>query len=263
MKQLRPVLRPVLQATAVLLCCASVLAQPVDATKTVVVEPLAAPIAFQQWLTRTVVAVPDGAVDAASIQTVSLNPPTAAPPAAFQVRPVIVGEPTLPLLRSASAPQAHLWSPDLSYQGIHVRLVALDPVTGRTQQRPMNAPPRPGERFKLRIAATFDAVAALDLVVGEPWSGQRIGQVYPAPGLSVHMYAGETVELPMGASDYFSMADFSGSRMVLSVRHARAVGASASDQPAYRSDQATGSSYLQLVPAGMFPVIEQLVTARR
>lgn len=262
MKQLRPVLCPVLQAVTPLLCCASVLAQPADATKTVVVEPLAA-LAFQQWVTHTVGSAPDAAVDAASVQIVSLNPPPTLQPAVFQARPVIVGEPTLPLLRSASVPQANHWGPDLSYQGIHLRVVVLDPATGRSQQFPMNVPPRPGERFKLRIAATFDAVAALDLVVGEPWSGQRIGQVHPAPGLSVHMYAGETVELPMAPNNYFTMAEASGGRMVLSVRHARAVGARASDQPAYRSDLATGSSYLQLVPAGMFPAFEQLITARR
>jgi hypothetical protein len=52
-------------------------------------------------------------------------------------------------------------------------------------------------------------------------------------------------------------------RLLLKVRHPRALREARSDQPAYRQDGAAASSYLQLVPRGRFPAFEQLVVQTR
>jgi hypothetical protein len=138
---------------------------------------------------------------------------------------------------------------------MHVKVVVVD-ASGRRQVRPLNAPLQPGERFKLRVTPSFEAVASLDRVVGETWSLQRAGQVYPQAGMSVAMNPGETVDLPMAANEYFVL-NGPAEKLVLSVRHPRAVSGGASEQPAYRDDGARGSNYLQLVTAGRFPAFEQ------
>ena len=70
----------------------------------------------------------------------------------------------------------------------------------------------------------------------------------------------ETVDLPLEPNQYFVMGREANERFVVSVRHPRAVDAARSAQPAYRQDVAGGSSYLQLVPRGTFPAIEQVVS---
>lgn len=52
-------------------------------------------------------------------------------------------------------------------------------------------------------------------------------------------------------------------RLVVSVRHPRALDAARSDQPTYRQDSNKGSSYLQLIAQGKFPAVEQLVSQTR
>ena len=64
----------------------------------------------------------------------------------------------------------------------------------------------------------------------------------------------------MGSNEFFVMTN-SSDRMVLAVRHPKALGAAASDQPAYREDGARGTNYLQLVQQGRFPAIEQQIGA--
>ena len=142
--------------------------------------------------------------------------------------------------------------------------MVLDASGRRLESRPMGKPLRPGERFKLRITPSFDAVADVDQVRGDVWYGQRTGQVYPQQGMSVELRAGQTVDLPLDPNEYFVMDRWDATeRLVLSVRHARALGDARSAQPAYRQDTARSSSYLQLVPAGQYPVIEQLIFQAR
>jgi hypothetical protein len=219
---------------------------------------------FQQWVATVAPAVP---AQAAPMQAVPASVPVipwtvAAPaqPAAYQARPVILGQPDLPLVGPSAQHAAQRWDSGLNYQGVHMKLVAL--TNAGLQARPMSGPLLPGERFKIRVTATFEAVAELDKLSGDAWSAQRVGQIYPAAGTSVQLRAGETVDLPLGDA-YFVAAGQSTERLVLSVRHPRAIGAAASSQPAYRMDGATGSNYLQLTPAGMLPLFEQVIATSR
>jgi hypothetical protein len=143
---------------------------------------------------------------------------------------------------------------------MHVQIVALDAAGRQRSARPLSQAPRAGERFKLRVTPTFDAVADIDLVSGVGFSRNRLGQVYPQPGFSVQIKAGETADLPLGAANYFVMPETRA--LVLSVRHPQAAGPTASDQPAYRLDGQRGSNFLQLVPAQRAPLIEQMLTTR-
>lgn len=232
-----------------------------QADKSVVVEQVPALPAFGLWTSQVIVQAPEPAVSTVRLWPFEL---TAAPQQqVFQPLPVILGAPELPLIGTGAADITKAWSPSFNYQGVVMRQVVLDRAGRQRAARPMGTPLQAGERFKLRITATFDAVADVDQLLGEPWTSVRTGQVYPKAGMSVAMKPGETIELPMGADEYFVMGPKADERLVVSVRHPKALDAARSNQPAYRQDTATASNYLQLVPKGSFPVIEQVVTQRR
>ncbi|MFG6432419.1 hypothetical protein [Roseateles sp. LYH14W] len=225
--------------------------------KSVAVEHVPAFNAFNHWAGQ-LGAVPETPVG--SVQSVPLTLAGAAAGDTYQPLPVILGLPDLPLVGPGASAAARNWSQQFNYQGLILRQVVLDAAGRKRELRGMGAPLQPGERFKVRVTATFDAVAAVDQVIGDLWYGRRTGQVYPQAGLSVQIKAGETVDLPLGANEYFLMNRPANERLVVSVRHAKASPEGRSDQPAYRQDGRIGSLYLQLVPRGKFPAIEQAVS---
>jgi hypothetical protein len=225
--------------------------------KSVAVEHVPAFPAFNQWA-GTVVTVPDAPVT--TVQPVPLTVTSTGAGEVYQPLPVIVGLPDLPLVGPGAAAVARNWSPSFNYQGVILRQLVLDSRASKRELRAMASPLKNGERFKIRVTATFDAVAVVDQVVGDVWYGRRTGQVYPQPGMSVQIKAGETVDLPLGVNDYFLMNRPANERLVVSVRHAKANAEGRSDQPAYRQDGKLGSLYLQLVPGGKYPAVEQLVS---
>lgn len=249
-----------------LLMAASLMALGNSATaeeKSIAVEPAPAFPAFGQWVSTFVLASPEAPTTPAAIETISLLRVVPAQAASYEPAPMIVGMPELPLVGDGVAQAARNWGANLNYQGMHMKLLVLNAKGDKRELRPMSAPVRPGERFKIRIASTFSAVAAVDQVIGDTWYGQRAGQVYPSAGMSVQMNAGETVELPLKGNEYFVMDRSMNQRLLVTVRHAKAVDDARSNQPSYRQDSKTGSSYLQLVPRGSFPALEQLVFPAR
>lgn len=239
-------------------------AEPSEPGKTVVAEPMpAVPVlpAFNQWI-ATFVQAP-APRPAGTIQTVPLTLSAAPAEQGYQPQPVILGLPELPLLGGAAAPAGRAWAPTLNYQGLHMALLVGRADGGVRELRPLSGPLRAGEPFKIRLTATFDGVVDIDQVIGDAWYGKRTGQVYPAPGTSVQLKAGQTVELPLGANEYFLPSRAANERLLVSVRHAKALAEARSEQPAYRLDGRNGSSYVQLQPRGTFPAIEQLVALTR
>lgn len=228
------------------------------ADKSVAVEAVPVVPAFNQWV-NTIPVAPEPSLGA-TITTIPLTLVVAPAPAPYEPWPVVMGLPELPLIGVGASQPPRAWGSSFNYQGMQVRLLVLDAAGRRVEARPVNSLPRPGERFKVRVTATFDAVADVGLVMGEPWSSQRAGQLYPAQGMSVHMHAGETVDLPLEQGRFFVMGPDTRERLLLSVRHAAALGDVRTQQPAYRMDGKGGSSYLQLVPRGQAPAIEQLLT---
>lgn len=235
---------------------ASAMAQPVG--KSIVAEPVAAFPAFTQWVSSVVTVQPTLAPTTVANVGLALSGPMTQ--AAYQPLPVILGLPELPLTGAAAAQANRQWLPSFNYQGVHMQQLVLNATGTQLELRPMGTPLRAGERFKIRITPTFEAVAEVDQVVGDVWYGQRTGQVYPQGGMSVLIKAGQSVDLPIDANGYFWMNRPQNERLVIAVRDPRALNQLRSDQPAYRQDARNGSSYLQLVPQGKFAAVEQLVS---
>jgi len=239
---------------------ASAWAQPLG--KTAFAEPVPVVPSFNQWVGTYVGNAPEPVIDPSLVQVVlTWTNSEGAPVVAYQPKPVILGQPDLPLVGEAVAQAAQRWNLGLNYQGLHVKYLVLDARGVVRQLRPMGAVLLPGERFKLRVTATFGAVASVDRLTGEVWSAQRSGQIYPQPGVSVQINAGETADLPLNPNQYFVASGNPAERLLLTVRHPQAKGDMASDQPAYRQDGALGSNYLQLIPSGKFPAFEQVIAS--
>ena len=240
--------------------------------KTVVAEPTSIPVVaataapgpfvvFTQWLQQVSIPVPtEQPAIPVLIQTLGSANQVAA--GNFEAAPVILGQPELPLLGQAAVQAAQQWNSGLNYQGMTVSFVVLDSAGRKREVRPIDKGLAPGERFKIRYTTSFEAVSGIDMVVGDVWSGQNFGQVWPQPGTSVQSNAGETVELPLDAGAFFQFDGNPSVRYVLNVRHPNAKGNARSNQPAYRQDGARASQYLQLVPKDTYPAIAQVVTNR-
>ena len=233
----------------------------VEATQTPVSTPTPNPfVVFGQWLQQVVTPMPAPQITVPVVVHPFVVAP--APVGNFEAPAVILGQPELPLLGQAAAQAAQQWSTGLNYQGFTLSYVVVDQAGRQREIRSIDKGLAPGERFKLRYTTTFDAVAAIDQIVGETWSAQNFGQVWPQPGTSVASRAGETVELPLEPGAFFKFDGNPNVRYVLTVRHPQAKGSAGSNQPAYRQDGARASQYLQLVPANTFPVIGQVISAR-
>lgn len=231
---------------------------PVVAQGTAVANPF---VVFGQWLQQ--IATPAPALQVTAPVLVQPFVVPAVPVGTFEAPPVILGQPELPLLGQAAAQAAQQWNSGLNYQGLTLSYVVLDSVGRQREIRPVDKGLRPGERFKIRYTTSFDAVTAIEQVVGEtPWTRQNLGQVWPATGTSVQSQAGETVELPLDQGAYFQFDGNPTVSYVLTARHPNAKGTARSNQPAYRQDGARASQYLQLVPGGSYPAIAQLIAAR-
>lgn len=227
-------------------------------------------VAFERWL-RVLEVVPAPApaatvvvVSAPATATPAPAAPAAAQAVAYEPWPVVLGQPELPVSGGFDPAQPRLWPEGANYQGLHVSLVAVDAQGRRQPARPLSAAPRPGERFKLRVVATFDGVAQVGTVAGQGWALRRGPALYPAASAApLRLKAGQALELPAEPNHHFVVAASGADRLLLSVREERADEATRSRQPAYRQDRAEGSSYLQLVPAGTRPAFEQLINAAR
>ncbi len=222
--------------------------------------PMAAFGALEQWAKAAVVTLPPSDAAAAPVQVARPSAKGGAVARPFEARPVILGAPDLPLLGEGARQASNLWSPALNFQGLYARLLLVDARTRAITPAPLTVRLKPGQRFRIQLMSTFDALASVDQVVGPAWTAQYNGPVYPAAGGPVALKARTALVLPTEAGGYFSVDGRTpGERLLLRVRHAKAEGAVASDQPIYRQDGADRSVFLQLVPRGTQPVIEQLL----
>ena len=244
-------------ATFLLVPATGVFAQ--DGAKLVSVDAVPAAPAVARWA-DSIGVVPLPAAGA-NVEVLPLPLPidARAAGATYEPWPVVLGVPELPLLGSGASQAGQRWSGSFNYQALHLRLLAIDSAGRATGARALSTAPRAGERFKLRIAATFDAVAQVSLVVGAPYAARLAGQIYPEPGYSVQLLAGEVVDLPLEPDRCFVMGADPHQRLLLQVRAPAADEHSRSRQPAYRQDGSAGSNFLQLVPPGSRPAFEQLL----
>ncbi|NLF54116.1 MAG: DUF4384 domain-containing protein [Thauera phenolivorans] len=157
---------------------------------------------------------------------------------------VILGQPEIPLALGEDG--------RANYQGMHLALAQADRAGHGLHYRAVGAGFETGERFKLRLLSTFDAVVVIDSV--NPAGVRR--RLYPAASGGdevVVLKAGQPALIPLAQEQYFEFAGQTGEeRLLVTVRDPRARGQALTDQPIYRQDTEWGSNFLQLVPQDSF-----------
>jgi hypothetical protein len=152
-----------------------------------------------------------------------------------------------------------------NYQGVRVLRASLDAAGRLSASQPLSAGMAAGERFKLGLTSTFDALVVLANVNARGLTSP----VYPAlPGQAVVLSAGQPVWLPLGEREYFQFAAEAGAepgaRLALTIRDPRSLlTGQAASLPALRRDDASGSSYVQAREPGRYPVITEAVRLQR
>lgn len=145
-----------------------------------------------------------------------------------------------------------------NFQGVNIALVEVDaegvPVAFRTVADGFST----GERFKLRVLSTFDALVVLGNI--NPKGRQR--QIYPVSGgEAVRIPAGKEVLLPLGPKEYLQFAgDVGRDQITFTVRDPRSLEQGhASSAQVFRKDESFGSNFVQEVRPGRFPVIAEAI----
>jgi hypothetical protein len=147
-----------------------------------------------------------------------------------------------------------------NYQGVHVAIVGFDKAGAVTGLRPVVAGFHTGDRIKLKVLPTFDALMVIDNV--NPQGVRK--QIYP-PGAdqAVALKAGIEVMVPLREEQFFEFAGVTGEeQLVITVRDPRAGGAAESKVEVSRKDDADGSSFVQETASGTYPVIAQSIKLR-
>lgn len=161
----------------------------------------------------------------------------------------VVAQPTTPLAVQDGKP---------NYQGVHIAIVGADRDGKLTGFRAVNEGFRTGERFKLRVVATFDGMLTITNI--NPNDERK--QIYPPASRSVvSLKAGEETFIPLGADEFFEFAGAKGTeQLVVTLVDPRALDGKASKQKVFREDQPYGSNFVQEVSPDTYPAISQAIS---
>lgn len=142
-----------------------------------------------------------------------------------------------------------------NYQGAHVAIVGFDKAGAVTGLQPVTAGFRTGDRIKLKVLPTFDALVVIENI--NPQGVRR--QIYPPTASeAVSVKAGVEVLVPLGADQFFEFAGVTGDeQLVITLRDPRAFGGAESKMEVSRKDESNGSSFVQETAPGTYPVIAQ------
>lgn len=144
---------------------------------------------------------------------------------------------------------------DPNYQGAHIAILAVDAAGNVTGFRSVKEGFRTGERFKVRVISTFDALVALGNI--NPSGKER--QIYP-PGTNtvIAVKAGTEVVLPLAADQYFQFTGETGTdQLVVTLVDPRALEGKPSKKRVSRQDVEFGSNFVQEVTPDTYPMISQ------
>lgn len=146
-----------------------------------------------------------------------------------------------------------------NYQRFHVRILRREP-DGRLQELPLGSGLRTGDRFKLQVVSTFEALMRLENITP---TGQR-KPLYPAsPDQIVSIAPEESAMLPVEENEFFEMHGATGDEFIeITVRDPRGLASAASQQPAYRTDEPYGTNMAQLAGENAYPAFTQRVAVR-
>lgn len=219
-------------------------------------KPLSNQLDQAQVIDGTGVSILKNKEAAHSLQTNNIK---ALPDIFFQPAPVILGVPEYPVKEKAD----DKISSNYLHQAMIVKLVVLDKNASVPTIRNLSYPLKSTEKFKIRLTSMFNAWVTIDQVIptsNSVWYLKKMGQVYPAVGSAVLLKAGEVIDLPTAAGDYFQMEPEIQEKILLNVRHEQSKKNSVNNQPIYRRDFVDLSAYVQLVPPGKFPIFEQIIS---
>ena len=142
-----------------------------------------------------------------------------------------------------------------NYQAVHIAIVGFDRVGTVTGIQPVTAGFQTGDRIKLKVLPTFDGLLVIENINPQ---GKRVQIFPPSASDVVSVKAGAEILVPMAKDDYFEFAGVTGDeQLVITIRDARAFGATASSVEVNRKDDKNGSSFVQETALGTYPVISQ------
>ncbi len=144
---------------------------------------------------------------------------------------------------------------DPNYQAAHIAILAVDAAGNVTGLRSVKQGFNTGERFKVRVISTYDALVALGNI--NPSGKER--QIYPPQANTViSIKAGTEVVLPLAADQYFQFTGETGTdQLVVTVVDPRALEGKPSKKRVHRQDVDYGSNFAQEVTPDTYPVISQ------
>lgn len=142
-----------------------------------------------------------------------------------------------------------------NFQGVHVAVVGFNKAGEATGIQPVIAGFRTGDRIKLKVLPTFEGLLVIENINPR---GER-QQIYPPrSGDVVKLKAGLEVLLPLAREEYFEFAGATGEdQLIITIRDPRAFGGNESKAVANRKDEKNGSSFVQEVAPGTYPLISQ------
>lgn len=159
------------------------------------------------------------------------------------------GEPGKPLVVDKSGE---------NFQGVNIALVEIDANGGFKGYRSVKDGFKTGERFKIRVLSTFDAVVVLGNI--NPKGVQK--QIYPARnGKAVSIPAGKEILLPLGKDEYLQfVGDVGEDKLTFTVRDPRTLKPDlAASTQVFRKDDGLSTHFIQEVKPGRFPVIAEAI----
>lgn len=145
-----------------------------------------------------------------------------------------------------------------NYQGAFISLLVLEPDGKSLEVRPISEGFKSGEKFRIRIGATFEGDLTIDNI--DP-HGTR-SRLYPADAAAaLRIKQGAPVILPAEKGVFFQFDKDSGEeKLSFMLRDVRADGGSAAQSPIHRQENDMGTGLLQEVQPGQYAVIADTIS---
>lgn len=144
-----------------------------------------------------------------------------------------------------------------NYQGVHLSLLVLQPDGQTFAVRPLSSGFVSGEKFRIRIGATFEGDLALDNI--DPQGARK--RLYPSSTEQVvRIRSGTPVILPLEPDSFFQFDEVAGEeQLIVSLRDPRAQGEAAAQTSVHRQEHAQGTGLLQEVAPGKYAAIAESI----
>jgi hypothetical protein len=183
--------------------------------------------------------------------------------------PVPGKESVVPIAASGVAPTAEAAKPSLAlrdeqaklnYHGVHFAVAMLEADGKHLALRPFSKGFNSGERFKLRVVATFNGYVQVENI-NPKWQRK---QIFPAaPNQRILLSAGKEKLIPEGQNEYFEFTQTQGEeQLVVTVQDERVTDKNTSHSRVYRQDRDYGSNFIQQSEFDTFPAIAGYVKLR-